>query len=701
MTNPGQELGPVPVVYPPVGGRLYKFAQKWESISPGNWVLSVVSRGYRIEFTDSPPTTALIRQTRLPVQVDRRQTLLEEVQSLKSKGAIVPIVPPYDEGGFWSTFFLAPKKTGDWRPILNLKPLNQFIKPTRFRMETLSSVLRCPIKGTWAASLDLKDAYLHIPIHPSHYKWLRFMVEGQAFQFICLPFGLSTAPRVFTLIAKAVAAYLKRKGINICIYLDDWLIYGSSKTEVLSATQTVVQEVRRLGFLVNIQKSNLVPSQLPVYLGAVLDLKRGRARPTQERISSLAQSATILSQQKQAPALLWLRVLGLMASMVDLVPLCRLHMRVIQIHFLEYFVPRRDKLSKVIPMSDLIRQELTWWMNTHNLSLGTEFPQRPVDVVISTDASNTGWGGHMNSLEAAGQWSDSERLAHINLLELWAVRNALQEFENQILNRKVLIQTDNTTVVAYINKQGGTRSSTLCAHAIKLIKWCLVRQIVLTAIHIPGLTNIHADSLSRGKSTSPTEWILAPQIAQTIFSRLYLPVVDLFATFRNKQLPVFCSRIRDNRALCIDALSMDWNGLTAYAFPPISLIHRVIQKITSEDCDVILIAPFWPKHIWFRPMVNLLTGPPLILPDIPELLRLPGGRTVDLGQDSALGVLKLTAWPLSGNAARRRDSLRGLRTSQPREEDSPLSELILSVWTFTSSGVPREIFLLPEHLPRK
>ncbi|KAJ8039201.1 Ecotropic viral integration site 5-like [Holothuria leucospilota] len=98
-----------------------------------------------------------------------------------------------------SSFFLAPKKPNPWRPILNLKPLNKLYFATkRFRMETLASIIPTLVEGMWAISIDLKDAYLHVPIHPLYQRFLAFRYRGVVYTFRALPFGLATAPRVFT-----------------------------------------------------------------------------------------------------------------------------------------------------------------------------------------------------------------------------------------------------------------------------------------------------------------------------------------------------------------------------------------------------------------------------------------------------------------------------------------------------------------------
>lgn len=94
---------------------------------------------------------------------------------------------------------------------------------------------------------------------------------------------------------------------------------------------------------------------------------------------------------------------------------------------------------------------------------------------------------------------------HINQQELQAVFLALIHWEDQCRGNVVLVSTDNTTVVAYINKQGGTKSKSLCRQAITLLLWCHSRRIILVARHIPGRLNVLAELLSRPDHILPTE----------------------------------------------------------------------------------------------------------------------------------------------------------------------------------------------------
>ena len=90
--------------------------------------------------------------------------------------------------------------------------------------------------------------------------------------------------------------------------------------------------------------------------------------------------------------------------------------------------------------------------------------------------------------------------------------------------------------------------------------------------------------------------------------------MDLFATYLNHNLPLYVSPIPDPKAWHIDALNINWTGLTAYAHPPKALLHRVIQKIRQCNRLIILIAPGWPGMPWFWDLVQLSTEIPLQLP---------------------------------------------------------------------------------------
>lgn len=92
-------------------------------------------------------------------------------------------------------------------------------------MVTIAEVRLYLKRGDWLESLDLKDAYRHVPIHPRFRKFLAFRIGKNSFQFTCLPFGLSLVPKVFfSRLTKVVASGLATLGVNTLMYLDAWMV---------------------------------------------------------------------------------------------------------------------------------------------------------------------------------------------------------------------------------------------------------------------------------------------------------------------------------------------------------------------------------------------------------------------------------------------------------------------------------------------
>ena len=96
--------------------------------------------------------------------------------------------------------------------------------------------------------------------------------------------------------------------------------------------------------------------------------------------------------------------------------------------------------------------------NPANVMKGSDLHPKDHSIQLFRDTSNEDWGSHLEQTSTKGLWSDRDKRIHINVLELRAVSLALQRFKDQCQNQTVLVATDNSTVVAYINKQGGALS---------------------------------------------------------------------------------------------------------------------------------------------------------------------------------------------------------------------------------------------------
>ena len=273
----------------------------------------------------------------------------------------------------------------------------------------------------------------------------------------------------------------------------------------------------------------------------------------------------------------------------------------------------------------------------------------------------------MGNATVQGTWEPAMASKHINELELEAVSRTLKHFQSWILGKVVLVQSDNATTVSYINRQGGTRSPSLCMAVFRLLKWAIQLNITLRAEFIPGVQNSRADALSR-QFASPLEWQLNPAIVQWVFNVLDRPLIDLFATAANAQLPTFCTRFPDPQAYFVDSLRMDWTGMFGYAFPPISLIPLVLQRIERSGATVICIIPRWPRRSWFTQILDMLIEEPLLLPEPPDMLLQRRGQLHHPCPDR----LQLMAWKLSGDASKQRAFQQRLLT-QSRNQSASLA----------------------------
>ncbi|KAL0149110.1 hypothetical protein M9458_055542, partial [Cirrhinus mrigala] len=418
--------------------------------------------------------------------------------------------------------------------------------------------------------------------------------EGRAYQYKVLPFGLSLSPRVFTKVAEGALNPLWRKGIRILNYLDDWLIMAHSRDLLCEHRDLVLQHLSHLGLRVNREKSKLSPVQRISFLGMELDSVNMTACLTNERTQSVLSCLRSFRHKTAVPLKSFQRLLGHMAAAAAVTPLGLLHMRPLQ-RWLHDRVPRwawhRGTLR--IGVSPQCRRLFSPWSDPAFLRAGVPLGQVSRHVVVYTDASTTGCGAVCNGQAASGSWTGPRLLWHINCLELLAVLLALRRFLPMLRHKHVLVRTDNTATVAYINRQGGLRSHRMSQLARHLLLWSQKRLKSLRAVHIPGELNRAADQLSR-QPTHPGEWRLHPQTVQLIWSRFGEAQIDLFASPESSHCQLYYSL--SEAPLGRDALAHSWPPGPKYAFPPVSLLAQTLCKIREDGEQVLLVAPYWPTR---------------------------------------------------------------------------------------------------------
>ncbi|XP_057195734.1 uncharacterized protein LOC130557741 [Triplophysa rosa] len=303
------------------------------------------------------------------------------------------------------------------------------------------------------------------------------------------------------------------------------------------------------------------------------------------------------------------RLLRYMASSAGVVPPRSMHMRPLQ-HWLQIRVPWRAWHTgrRRMVITPFCRRTLTPWSPMTFLRTGVPLGQGSRHVVVTTGASLQGWGAVCNGHAVSGQWTGPRLHWHINCLELLAVLLALRRLQPLLQDMHVLVRSDSTAALAYINRQGGIRSRQLTRLSRRLLLWS--QQVIssLRATHIPGVLNQTADALSH-QSTPRGEWRLHPRAVRLIWEQFGQAQVDLFASPDSTHCLLWYSL--NEAPLGMDALAHSWPWYKRkYAFPPVSLIAQTLCKVREEEHQVVLVAPYWPNRTWFSELRPLTTTPP-------------------------------------------------------------------------------------------
>lgn len=136
---------------------------QWVKGKASSWVLQMVKRGYHLQFAQKPPAfLSIVESTAVG---DKAHVLREEIATILRKEAIHVVPRTEAQEGFYSRYFLVPKKGGGLRTILDLRALYSYFRCYNFKMMTPRALLHSVHQNDWFTSIDLKDAYFQIHIY--------------------------------------------------------------------------------------------------------------------------------------------------------------------------------------------------------------------------------------------------------------------------------------------------------------------------------------------------------------------------------------------------------------------------------------------------------------------------------------------------------------------------------------------------------
>jgi hypothetical protein len=578
---------------------LRHFYREWEKVTNDQVILDIIKNGVKLEFHKRPPFNLPISSTlEKPLEIEK----LLQCQAIEEASDLTK--------GFHSRSFqvIKPEKI---RTVIDLKGLNQSIVNHTFTMNTLDKTLKLVTKRSWLTKIDLSSAYHHIPIFKHHRKFLRFTIGNSTYQYKVLPFGLSSAPRIFTKIMRVVMQQIHKLGIVASDYLDDLLIISQSEAKAERNTRTVLKLLTSLGFEINRKKSSLIPSNQVEYLGFLIDSRKMRLFIPSKKITRLASVIRNFTKAKRVSLRKTARVLGKLQHVGTGTFGDRVMTRAL-LRLKNAMLKEGDwKTNPSMKIPPEVHRELQTWLQILSSNKGKPLIIRTPSLTITTDASSTGWGatlykGKKLISRCYDLWDTHHTTISSNKREILASILAINKFRPLTKSRNLILETDNATNVSYWLKMGG-KVGKLSRMVEPTLQYLRRKFITIFPQFVKGTEMVkerEADFLSRVSSLR-NELQLNPTIFKRISRILGPHPIDLFANSQNTQCKKYRSWAYDN--------TFHHKWFNGYAFPPIKLIPATIQKVWQDKASITIIIPYWPNQPWFPWIMRSLVQYPIRL----------------------------------------------------------------------------------------
>ena len=410
-----------------------------------------------------------------------------------------------------SRFGVIPKSNqpGKWRLILDLSSpeghsVNDGIPKPPFSVQyvTVDSFIEGIMargRGTLMAKFDVASAYRNVAVHPQDRPLLGMVWRGKYYVDMALPFGLRSAPYIFTAIADLVQWMLTHNyGVDFLRhYLDDFLTLGPPASPVCyNNLQACIQLCSKIGLPLHPEKLE-GPSTCLSILGIELDSTTMQARlpaEKRERIIALlgTWSGKRFCRRRELESLI-----GHLHHACKIAPQGRTFLRRM-INLLCTF--RRD--DHPIRLNQEFHRDLTWWQELFRSWEGLSFFLMPTwaplpDFQVSSDASGSlGFGAIFNNQWFFGAWSASQQPLSIAYKELFPIVVAAYLWGPGWASRRVEFLCDNESVVAVLSS-GTSRDPDLMVLLLYLALLAVRHSFSFTASSVRGKSNPVADALSR------------------------------------------------------------------------------------------------------------------------------------------------------------------------------------------------------------
>ena len=478
------------------------------------FIVEGIQRGFRIGCNPSHPRRSSSRNMRSaydhPQVVQEyldREVALNRVVKIRAKDAEAI------EGLQLNPIGVIPKRgrPGKWRLIVDLSSpeggsVNDGITSELCSISyaSVDDAVRMILqlgKGTLLAKLDIKEAYRIVPVYPGDRHLLGISWQGSVFIDGALPFGLRSAPKIFSALADGLLWIMLHSGVHRAIhYLDDFLFFGQpSSDQCRQSLQAALVVCQQLGVPLAPEKTE-GPSTVLTFLGIEFDTCAGQLRLPQDKLVRLQSSVSqwMQSHDRSLP-----KRSGKKRDLLSLIGLLHHATKVVRPGraFLRSLINAASSVSALdhyVHLTPAAKADLCWWNRFLPFWNGVSVltPSKPSFSMASDASGSWGCGAVSGDKWFQLSWPSSWQDVPISPKELVPIIVAVALWGPLWAGSKVTCQCDNMAVVYSVNK--GTAKDPRLVRLLHILAfWCAMFNIFLVAQHLPGIANTSADALSR------------------------------------------------------------------------------------------------------------------------------------------------------------------------------------------------------------
>ncbi len=381
--------------------------------------------------------------------------------------------------------------------------------------------------GTYLAKFDIESAYRMVPVHPDDQPLLGMSWKGKVYFDKALPFGLRSAPKIFSAVADAMQWILEQRKVDMLHYLDDFMVFSPSERGCGEALSTALLGCRELGVPIAAHKTE-GPATAITFLGIELDTVDMMLRLPRAKVARLRREIDRWLRRRCCTKRDLQSLIGLLQHASCVVRPGRTFLR-----RLISLLSVAKKPHHRIRLNRGFRSDLSWWATFlpawNGASMMRHRTMGKAAGTITSDASGN-WG--CGAFTTGGEWFQLEwpevwQEVHITVKELLPVVLAVAIWGHKWKGKTVRCRCDNAAVVAIVNS--GSSKDEKAMHLMRSAFFFLARyDIRVWAEHIPGVENRSADALSRNDSDSfllqnpgahPQPVVLPPELVQALVLR--------------------------------------------------------------------------------------------------------------------------------------------------------------------------------------